>query len=141
MQKQKAILCDLDGTLADPNGRKMYGEAQAECVNDLVREAIANLVRMYYDNHYDVVLVSGRFWTYRPHTVHWLRANDIPWDELFMRNPSDQRPDQIIKREIYEQYIEPFYDIEIVLDDRKKVCDMWAELGLLVANVGNCRDF
>jgi hypothetical protein len=55
--------------------------------------------------------------------------------ELFMRNANDYRPDEIVKKEIYEREIKGKYDIICVFDDRNKVVDMWREEGFLCCQV------
>ena len=37
---------------------------------------------------------------------------------------------QDIKREIFENYIRDYYNIQFVLDDRNQVVEMWRSLGL-----------
>jgi len=52
-----------------------------------------------------------------------------------MRNDSDTRCDTIVKREMYEEHIEPIYNVVAVFDDRNRVVDMWRELNLPVYQV------
>jgi len=52
-----------------------------------------------------------------------------------MRSQGDTRPDEIVKREIYEEHIKPLYNVDFVLDDRNKVVKMWRSLGLKVLQV------
>lgn len=54
---------------------------------------------------------------------------------LFMRTFQDQRPDDVVKAEIYEQYIAPYWHVPYVLDDRRRVVDMWRKRGLTVLDV------
>jgi hypothetical protein len=54
-----------------------------------------------------------------------------------MRAAEDQRPDEIIKSELYDQHIRDRFNILGVIDDRPKVCRMWRGLGLPVFQVGN----
>jgi hypothetical protein len=52
-----------------------------------------------------------------------------------MRKYGDFRQDSIVKREIYERFIAPDYDILCVLDDRNSVVSMWREIGLTCLQV------
>ena len=52
-----------------------------------------------------------------------------------MRRFKDFRADYVVKREIYDNYITQMYDVEIVLDDRNQVVDMWRGAGLRVLQV------
>lgn len=47
-----------------------------------------------------------------------------------MRPEGDIRKDSIVKREIFENYIRDYYNIQFVLDDRNQVVEMWRSLGL-----------
>jgi len=42
-----------------------------------------------------------------------------------MRKEDDMRKDAIIKRELFDNFIEGKYQIEFVLDDRNQVVDLW----------------
>jgi len=46
-------------------------------------------------------------------------------DLLFMRTDEGKVDDAKVKSDIYEKFIKPLYKIEFVLDDRKRVVDMW----------------
>ena len=52
-----------------------------------------------------------------------------------MRKENDHRPDNIVKREIYQNNIEGVYNVLFVLEDRKKVIDMYRDLGILTFQV------
>ena len=54
------------------------------------------------------------------------------YDELYMRKDEDRRADYIIKKEIYDEFIEPHYNVQFVLDDRDQIVKMWRGLGLKV---------
>ena len=55
---------------------------------------------------------------------------------LLMRKDGDNRPDQIVKRELYERHVQGLYEIEGVLDDRDRVVAMWRnDLGLTCLQV------
>jgi hypothetical protein len=139
--KMKAAIFDLDGTLALLTTRKPYGEEQARCIEDSCREPLAEIARAFDTLGWAILLVSGRFGTYRHETMTWLKENNIPWDSLYMREPNDQRKDDIVKEEIYNENIEPYYDVQIVFDDRPKVWRMWKRLGLFCAYVGDGMEF
>jgi hypothetical protein len=52
-----------------------------------------------------------------------------------MRKLNDNRPDDIIKKELYDQYIKGKYFVKFVLDDRDSVVRMWRNEGLLCLQV------
>lgn len=129
----RAILCDLDGTLAIITGRNPYDTAR--CERDRLNAPVAGIVRMHHAAGYRIVLVSGREDRFRPHTERWLAKHGIEYAELLMRQTRDNRKDSIIKREIYEREIAPRYTVEFVLDDRDQVVEMWREIGLVCLQV------
>jgi hypothetical protein len=58
-----------------------------------------------------------------------------PGDELHLRSRKDNRPDSVVKMEIYKREIEPRHTVAWVLDDRDQVVRMWRSLGLTVLQV------
>lgn len=131
-----AIICDMDGTLALHNGRSPY--ETEKCGTDLVNRAVASIVKTFGCQEawgYKIIIVSGRDDTYYGHTTQWLSRNNIPYDDVFMRKASDKREDSIVKKELYEAHIKGKYNILFVLDDRRRVVDMWRREGLTVLQV------
>lgn len=135
----KAIICDLDGTLALMNGRNPYNAQK--CEDDLLNVPVANVVSQYEKLGYKIILLSGRHDTYKPETISWLENHKITYHSLIMRRAKDQRKDAIVKREFYEEEVQNKFYVEMVLDDRNQVVDMWRkELGLTCFQV-NYGDF
>lgn len=140
------IIVDIDGTLAHMNGRSPYDYSQVS--TDVVDVTVAGIVQKYYQRSpmeeipdAYVVIVSGRDATCRAETEQWLKDNNIPYDELYMRDPNqvdakgNKLDDTIIKREIYNDVIKPRFNVRFVLDDRDRVVKMWREEGLKVLQV------
>ncbi len=119
----KAIICDLDGTLALMNGRNPFDASR--CDEDLLNEPVANTLKNYHQLGYKIILLSGREEKYKEPTLRFLEKHQINFDELLMRKTSDNRKDSIIKKEIFAEHIQDKYFIEFVLDDRNQVVDMW----------------
>lgn len=132
--KQKAIICDIDGTIAIKGNRNIfdYSKVHLDTVNQPVYEILKNIPK-------DVVILfcSGRDDNCKNETLNWLFDNLKTGHkvDLFMRTTGDKRPDDIVKEEIYKNYIEPNYEIIYVLDDRQKVVDMWRRIGLTCLQV------
>jgi polynucleotide kinase len=122
-----AIICDIDGTLAHMEDRIPYDWNKVG--EDKVDPIIKNLLDAV-QGRYLIILVSGRDEVCREETRKWLGKHDIPYVRLVMRPEGDIRKDSIVKRELFEKCIRPYYDIEFVLDDRNQVVDMWRSLGL-----------
>lgn len=134
----KAIICDLDGTLAI---LKRNPFDASRCEDDELNKPVYDVVKSYHDRGHQIILVSGRVDTYKPETLKWLEKHQIPYDQLIMRRAKDMRKDAILKSEIYHENIKDKYFVEFVLDDRNQVVDMWRnELGLACLQV-NYGDF
>lgn len=134
----EAIICDLDGTLAIINDRSPFDAAR--CGNDLLNQPVYDLVTQYQELGVKIILLSGRNGEFKQQTVDWLEKFKIKYDVLLMRKEKDSRKDSIIKREIFEEYIENQYYIKFVLDDRDQVVDMWRQdlnLPCLQVNYGD----
>lgn len=119
----KAIICDLDGTLSLITNRSPFDGSK--CGQDLPNLPVLNLVKNYQKLGFKILLLSGRDGQYQPETEEWLKEHEVTYDQLWMRNPKDNRKDSIIKRELFETNIELNYFIEFVLDDRNQVVDLW----------------
>ena len=121
----KAILCDLDGTLAILNGRDPF--MAKDCYNDELNKPVADLVKLKAASGSKILLFSGRLDTYKEDTIRWLEKHEIPYDALEMRKAGDQRKDSIVKKEFFEALAGGKYFVEFVLDDRNQVVDLWRD--------------
>jgi hypothetical protein len=135
---KKAIICDLDGTLALLNGRSPFDAST--CHNDQLNNPVANLLEVYaHQTLYDISLIflSGRYDTYMEETKKWLEKHNIThYEHLFLRSAHDKRKDVLFKKEIYKNHIEGKYDVLFVLEDRDQVVEMWRkDLGLTCLQV------
>lgn len=119
----RAIICDLDGTLALMNGRNPFDASK--CDLDELNNPVANVLKNYKKLGYKILLVSGREEQYREPTLRFLSTHEIGYDDLIMRKTKDSRKDSIIKTEIYNEFIKDIYFVEFVLDDRNQVVDTW----------------
>jgi predicted kinase len=134
----KALMCDLDGTLAILSKRGPFDENL--CESDDLNKPVANVIYTYAKLGYKILLLSGRRDSAQVQTENWLKAQNIPYEVLLMRHANDARKDAIIKRELFDQHVAGKYFVEFVLDDRDQVVDMWrTELGLpcFQVNYGN----
>jgi len=137
-----AWLCDIDGTLALKGDRSPYDWAKVGL--DTPNKPIITVARALAARS-SLVFMSGRMEQCREETRTWLHTfacdyhcqprcfRDMP---LLMRKDGDMRPDQIVKRELFERRVQGIYEIEGVLDDRDRVVKMWREeLGLTCLQV------
>jgi hypothetical protein len=147
--KRKAIICDIDGTVADcrhrlhhvlPGGKRNWDRFFEGMVDDPVIKPVRDLVwhATTQGDWEEIALVfsSGRPETYRVETEVWLRAAGLPLDSfssdrLYMRPANDTRPDHVVKREMLDRIRADGYEPFIVIDDRPSVVAMWRESGLV----------
>lgn len=142
----KAVIFDIDGTLADLSHRLHHIKRQpiswdaffAECGQDTLIEPIRDLAHIFKAQDYKVVLVSGRSDICREPTVEWLDKHGVPCDGLHMRRNGDYRQDFIVKSEILDGLLAADNDIRFVIDDRPSVVAMWRDRGLTCLQ---CRDW
>ncbi|NDW08866.1 AAA family ATPase [Dysgonomonas sp. 520] len=120
---RKAIICDLDGTLALMNHRNPFDASTSD--EDDLNVPVANTLKVFAKEGYEILLVSGREDRFREPTVRFLHKHNIPYHQLWMRQSKDFRKDSVIKSEIYEAEIKDKYFVEFVLDDRDQVVDLW----------------
>lgn len=133
--KDKAVIVDIDGTLAHMTGRSPFDWEKVG--TDEVDELIKSITNGFYLADYRVILLSGRDSVCRTLTEDWLDENEISYDRLFMRANNDMRKDTIIKKELFFNHVASEYNVVGVVDDRPSVCRMWMDFGLKVVNVGN----
>lgn len=126
---KKAIIVDIDGTLAKMNGR---GPFDWQAVgSDLVNEPVRHLVNLYQATGHEIIIFSGRDSVCRVQTETWLSDNLISYSQLHMRPERNFEKDSIIKRRLYDENVLGKYEVQFVVDDRNQVVDMWRkDLGL-----------
>lgn len=128
----KAIIVDIDGTLAKMSGRSPFEWNKVK--EDTCNRVVKGLVNAYSET---VIILSGRDGICRQDTVDWLKENGIKYSELFMRDEGNNEKDSIIKRRMFEQNIRGKYFVEYVLDDRNQVVEMWRNMGLTCLQVAD----
>lgn len=127
--KIPAIMCDIDGTLA-LKGDRPFNDYDRVGEDDICNPVKEVLVKFSETHH--IILISGRENKRycRSITEYWLKAYNVPYNDLFMREFKDFRPDDQVKKEIFEKFVKPFYDVLFVIDDRDKVVRMWRDIGV-----------
>ena len=140
------VIFDLDGTLADIEKRrnlstkdngKMDWDKFFDPKNIKLDEPnlpVTLLAKMMFDKGFRIVIFSGRLDVTKEATKRWLEDNGIKWDILKMR-PQHMKfvDDAELKREWLHELGKD--SVFLVVDDRKKVVDMWRKEGLDVWQV------
>lgn len=130
------ILVDIDGTTAMKGDRSPYDFAN--CHLDTLNESIKYVMdAVQHSNGYVApdlrtrfIFLSGRGEEFREQTEKWLLVNEIHYDELHMRPAGDQRPDYIIKHELFDQHVRNRFRVRMSWDDRGQVVNLWRQMGL-----------
>ena len=142
---KKAIICDLDGTLALKHKDRDWYDSST-CDLDNINEPVQLVLNMAQEYNlgsieFDIIFVSGRQEKDREPTQKFLEKYGFDGCPLFMRITGDSRNDTIIKKELYEENVKGNYEILFVLDDRNSekypVVGMWRELGLTCFQVAD----
>lgn len=125
----KAVIFDIDGTLAHNNGKRGYfdwNNVDRDSVDEKVRETL----KIYKNAGYEIIVVTGRDGSSEELTKMWLQKHKIPFDHYYTRPEGDFRKDSVVKKEIYENDIKGNFNVLGVYDDRNQVVSMWRSLGL-----------
>ena len=114
---------------------------------DKPKYEVIKCLQMFRDQGYKIVIFSGRNDRSFHTTKEWLADHNIFYDLLVLRpdkfkdeswpvadgNPATFNmrfmPDEILKKEMLDTFVN-IDEVICVFDDRKKVVDMWRDLGL-----------
>lgn len=123
----KAVIFDVDGTLADMRGIRSPFEWD-KVGQDIPKQLVIDMAKGYDALGYTILVVSGRDGCSYDDTHQWLKDKGVPFFYLFMRKEGDTRKDTIIKEEIFWQHIADNWNVVGVVDDRPCVVRLWHEL-------------
>lgn len=132
----KAVIFDIDGTLAIMGNRSPYDWDKVDL--DTVNLPVCQLLNMYKSIGYKIIICSGRDEICREKTQAWLDKYYITFDSLYMRPQGNTDKDSIVKERFLDEIVKKYY-VELVVDDRQQVVDMWRFKGLTCfqVNEGN----
>lgn len=134
--KPKAIIVDLDGTLAHNTSGRGWFDLGDAVYADAVDDAVQMLAQSFYTKGYNLIFVTGRDERVRPATEKWLKEKAGFSDyTLLMRPAKDNRKDSEIKLELFDEHIRNEYNVRICVDDRRQVTQAWRSIGLTVWQV------
>jgi hypothetical protein len=135
-------IVDLDGTLTLRSARDWHDWHRVE--EDSPHSPVVTVVRALAAVGRPITFMSGRMEQARAATVRWLHTHlclpevglCICTNPFYMRADGDYRPDEVIKRELFEKH---YADVEVegVIDDRNRVVSMWREIGLVCLQVAD----
>lgn len=133
-----AIICDLDGTLADDSHRAVHlhpAEVRdwdlyySLCHLDKPNHAVIAILQRFVHSH-DIFILTGRIQRTQATTVDWLERHDVPYHYLQMRGDHDRTEDTDLKID----WAVKLFDLKpervlFVLEDRRRVVDAWRKSG------------
>lgn len=138
------IIVDLDGTIANNTGVRHWNNFNDVYLDD-TNDHILTIINVLLNPHaFEIFFFSGREGTEKclEETRRWIVDKVVERYyyirssihqhglNLVMRQAKDYRKDSIVKKEMFDAYIEGKYNVLAVFDDRNQVVDMWRELGL-----------
>lgn len=126
--KPMAYLFDIDGTLAKMSGRSPYEWHRVG--EDTAIDHVVQIAHALASDGYAIVFLSGRDGSCYDITSEWIRDEVMDMAYLFMRTAKDQRPDNIIKAELFDAHVRDRWNVQGVFDDRDQVVDMWRAMGI-----------
>jgi hypothetical protein len=128
MQNEKAVIIDIDGTIAKHVNRDVYDYSRV--LEDVPKKTIINWIRANVDDETVLIFLTGRDDICETDTIAWLgkhilfnfKSND--WI-LLMRRTGDFTKSFECKKELYMTKVEPYYNIQFAIDDMDKNTNMW----------------
>lgn len=130
----KALLFDLDGTLALHTGRDPFDWKSVK--TDIVSKPVKYMLDLAYKDGVKVIIVTARSFEAKDSTVEWLRDNNIRYHDFYIRKRGDFRKDTTVKEEFWRD-IAKTYNIVTIFDDRNQVVRHARQLGLSVFQVND----
>lgn len=127
MSKPTAYIFDVDGTLAQMDGRSPYEWDRVR--EDRLKHATRDVLVSLRASGHKTIIFTGRDGVCAEATTEWLLDHGIDYEEFYIRPEGDTRKDDIIKREMFDK-IRDEYAVLGVFDDRDQVVEMWRHLGL-----------
>lgn len=143
-EKEKVVIFDLDGTLADIDHRlhfvqgdsKDWDAFYAACVDDTPKQNIIELLNCMNDAGHGIVISSGRSAQTLEATNQWLKKYGVVYDAIYMRPEGCYVPDQALKKAwLDEGKFGPKENILFVVEDRDRMVQMWRGAGLTCLQV------
>lgn len=130
-KKEKAVIFDLDGTLANPYKHKQKHKVRNEDWAEEARTAPAirknvKKLRKQEKKGEDIIIMTARSAHYKKETKEWLKHHDIKPKELIMRPKGTSTvSDKKVKKDLLEKKILPKYKVKKAYDDRSKNIKMF----------------
>jgi predicted kinase len=133
--KSPCVVIDLDGTTMLHNGRLPFDWNKVS--TDIFDPRMLKIINKFYESAVKIIFLTGRPESVRNATDDCLNSKLWFGYELIMRPINDNRSGDVLKKDLWEKYIDPYYNTLCVFEDSNKCVDMWRDLGLLTCQVAN----
>lgn len=134
--KPNCVVIDIDGTVAIHKGRLPFD--WKELSTDYCDPRMKLMIEQFNLQAIKIIFLTGRPDSVRSDSNKWLREHFPTINySLLMREDRDFRSGEVVKQEIWEREVEPYYNTLCVFEDSNKCVDMWRNLGLLTCQVAN----
>ena len=128
MKLPKAIIVDVDGTVADMTGIRKPFDWDKVSLDKPIEEIIFFVRQLVYHRGYHVLFFSGRDGVCYDDTYKWLSEHvvlpDGTW-ELHTRPEGNTEKDWVIKDRLFEEFALGKYDVKFAIDDRPQMIRHW----------------
>ena len=141
VEKQKLVLCDIDGTVANNDHRQNvlkafddWDEFFSLLKDDEPIQVIIEMVKheVEFNNH--LIFLTGRPEKYRKMTEDWLSKYFDNGFSLLMRKDGDRRNKIIVKEEIFNENFKKS-QIKACFENDPELVKLWQKLGLNVIDI------
>jgi FMN phosphatase YigB (HAD superfamily) len=138
MEKQKAYIFDIDGTIADSEMRHLYKENIArgdwswftrQIPNFKTIESTVAILNALRKN-YRIIFVTVRSDADRIKTLRWLKKHELYDGELHMRPDTSRSLKDYQEKEILLKKLLERYDIIGAIDDNAECLEMFRRHGI-----------
>lgn len=125
--KKNAIIFDMDNTILYQTNRNPFDWRDLSG-DKPIKNVIEVLENLSYVNL--IILVTGRPESVRSNTEQWLLENDIPYDELYMKQ-GDPKDKAFISKENNLKKIQEKYNVIAAFEDDNKCAEMYVKNNII----------